>query len=179
MIRPDLSALRRSSGSTVPAAKQQAAAFAARRTRRAERFVKSLHSCQLRHFSLHRCPRASSEPAPTSDLKDGAVVSKGVGAGSLLPGQHPCGSDPPEKVLKLWRNASAVCFDIDDTLTQQDGLDLLAQFMGKKEVCGCVDGLITFQFDHMYTSEYTLQYFDVTVLLYTHLLTAWPTQPQQ
>ncbi|WIA14356.1 hypothetical protein OEZ85_002885 [Tetradesmus obliquus] len=37
---------------------------------------------------------------------------------------------PSERVLKLWRKANAVCFDVDCTVTVNDSLDLLAEFMG-------------------------------------------------
>lgn len=42
----------------------------------------------------------------------------------------PSNTQPSEKSLRLWRNAQAVCFDIDCTVTVNDGLDLLAEFMG-------------------------------------------------
>ncbi|KAI3425907.1 hypothetical protein D9Q98_007879 [Chlorella vulgaris] len=37
---------------------------------------------------------------------------------------------PSQRVLKLWRSAQAVCFDIDCTVAKNDQLDLLAEFMG-------------------------------------------------
>jgi hypothetical protein len=40
---------------------------------------------------------------------------------------------PSERVLKLWRQAQAVCFDIDCTVAKNDQLDLLADFMGLGE----------------------------------------------
>eukprot|EP00198_Chlamydomonas_reinhardtii_P000461 XP_001689796.1 predicted protein [Chlamydomonas reinhardtii] len=40
---------------------------------------------------------------------------------------------PSERALAIWRSADAVCFDVDCTITINDGLDLLAEFMGVKE----------------------------------------------
>jgi len=42
-------------------------------------------------------------------------------------------TEPSEKVLELWRNASAVCFDVDCTITNSDALDMLAEFMNAGE----------------------------------------------
>lgn len=36
----------------------------------------------------------------------------------------------PEKAQILWKNANAVCFDVDCTITNSDSLDLLAEYMG-------------------------------------------------
>ena len=38
---------------------------------------------------------------------------------------------PPDQVPALWRQAQAVCFDVDCTVTKQDALDDLAAFLGK------------------------------------------------
>ncbi len=38
---------------------------------------------------------------------------------------------PERAVLAQWREAQAVCFDVDCTVTQQDSLDLLAEFLGR------------------------------------------------
>ncbi|KAG2432760.1 hypothetical protein HYH02_012893 [Chlamydomonas schloesseri] len=40
---------------------------------------------------------------------------------------------PSERALAIWRSADAVCFDVDCTITVNDGLDLLAEFMGVKD----------------------------------------------
>jgi glycerol-3-phosphate dehydrogenase (NAD+) len=51
----------------------------------------------------------------------------------LAPSQPPCPSPrskPPGNILRLWRNAHAVCFDVDCTVAINDSLDLLAEFMG-------------------------------------------------
>ena len=40
---------------------------------------------------------------------------------------------PPSQVPVLWTQAQAVCFDVDCTITKQDALDDLAEFLGKGE----------------------------------------------
>lgn len=40
---------------------------------------------------------------------------------------------PSDHVLDVWRKAEAVCFDVDCTITVNDSLDLLAEFMGVKD----------------------------------------------
>lgn len=52
-----------------------------------------------------------------------------AGNGASAPAAGPALA-PSEHALKLWREANAVCFDVDCTITQQDSLDLLAEFMG-------------------------------------------------
>jgi glycerol-3-phosphate dehydrogenase (NAD+) len=52
----------------------------------------------------------------------------------LAPSIPPSPSSPKSKppggnILRLWRNAHAVCFDVDCTVAVNDGLDLLAEFM--------------------------------------------------
>ena len=37
---------------------------------------------------------------------------------------------PKDQVLRLWRQAQAVCFDVDCTVTKQDALDNLGEFLG-------------------------------------------------
>eukprot|EP00798_Chlamydomonas_sp_ICE-L_P022254 gene22254-29324_t len=41
--------------------------------------------------------------------------------------------EPTPNVLELWQTADAVCFDVDCTIVKNDGLDLLAEFMGAGE----------------------------------------------
>eukprot|EP00887_Chlorella_sp_A99_P008019 scaffold12.g8019.t1 len=47
-------------------------------------------------------------------------------------------SEPSERVLRLWRAANCVCFDVDCTVAVNDQLDLLAEFMGAGEACARV-----------------------------------------
>ena len=51
-------------------------------------------------------------------------------APSEPPRIHTLKSKPGGAALRLWRNAHAVCFDVDCTVAMNDGLDLLAEFMG-------------------------------------------------
>ncbi|KAG1681299.1 hypothetical protein FOA52_007345 [Chlamydomonas sp. UWO 241] len=44
-------------------------------------------------------------------------------------------STPSPENLAIWHRAEAVCFDVDCTITINDGLDLLAKFMGVGEEC--------------------------------------------
>lgn len=37
------------------------------------------------------------------------------------------------EVLKLWRSANAVCFDVDSTVCVDEGIDELADFCGAGE----------------------------------------------
>ncbi|KAF3438066.1 hypothetical protein FNV43_RR20822 [Rhamnella rubrinervis] len=39
-------------------------------------------------------------------------------------------TQPSKEVLVLWRNASAVCFDVDSTVCVDEGIDELAEFCG-------------------------------------------------
>eukprot|EP00884_Botryococcus_braunii_P018008 jgi/Botrbrau1/4891/Bobra.118_1s0005.1 len=63
--------------------------------------------------------KSPGEPA------DGQHSSNGNGGGENSVRQ------PPADVLSLWRKADAVCFDVDCTITVNDSLDLLADFLGK------------------------------------------------
>ncbi|KAI3463893.1 hypothetical protein Pfo_020556 [Paulownia fortunei] len=40
---------------------------------------------------------------------------------------------PSKEVLEVWRNASAVCFDVDSTVCLDEGIDELAEFCGAGE----------------------------------------------
>lgn len=51
------------------------------------------------------------------------------------PGPH---LEASERVLKIWRSAQAVCFDIDCTVAVNDQLDLLADFMGVGEAVAAI-----------------------------------------
>merc|ERR1719383_762036 len=64
-----------------------------------------------------------AERAKSSPLK-----SVEEGRKAYMPGEVRY--EPSESVLNTWRNASAVCFDMDLTLTTKDGIDALAEFKG-------------------------------------------------
>lgn len=38
-----------------------------------------------------------------------------------------------EQARQLWQRADAVCFDVDSTVIQEEGVDELARFLGKAE----------------------------------------------
>ena len=38
--------------------------------------------------------------------------------------------DEKQEVIKIWRNADAVCFDVDSTVCQGEAIDELAKFCG-------------------------------------------------
>ena len=38
-----------------------------------------------------------------------------------------------DPVAEIWRKADAVCFDVDSTVIQEEGLDGLASHLGKGE----------------------------------------------
>lgn len=45
-----------------------------------------------------------------------------------------CSDEAPLPVArKVWRRADAVCFDVDSTVIQEEGLDGLAEFLHKGE----------------------------------------------
>lgn len=41
-----------------------------------------------------------------------------------------CNTQPSKEVLEIWRNANAVCFDVDSTVCLHEGIDELADFCG-------------------------------------------------
>ncbi|KAK8963141.1 hypothetical protein KSP40_PGU006186 [Platanthera guangdongensis] len=41
-----------------------------------------------------------------------------------------CSTQPSKEVLEIWRNADAVCFDVDSTVCLHEGIDELADFCG-------------------------------------------------
>ena len=38
-----------------------------------------------------------------------------------------------QEARRLWREADAVCFDVDSTVIREEGCDELARFLGKAE----------------------------------------------
>lgn len=38
-----------------------------------------------------------------------------------------------EDVKQIWKNADCVCFDVDSTVVMDEGIDELANFLGKGE----------------------------------------------
>lgn len=50
-----------------------------------------------------------------------------------MPVSKPNGSDQRMKAEEVWRRATAVCFDVDSTLIQEEGIDKLADYCGAGE----------------------------------------------
>ena len=50
-----------------------------------------------------------------------------------MPVSKPNGSDQRTKAKEVWRRATAVCFDVDSTLIQEEGIDKLADYCGAGE----------------------------------------------
>lgn len=42
-------------------------------------------------------------------------------------------TDHPEDIKTVWKNADAVCFDVDSTVIQEEAIDELAKFCGKED----------------------------------------------
>lgn len=36
-----------------------------------------------------------------------------------------------DETIRIWKEADAVCFDVDSTVIQEEGIDELAKFCGK------------------------------------------------
>ncbi|CAD7700982.1 unnamed protein product [Ostreobium quekettii] len=74
-----------------------------------------------RTFHLHSTDPAAELPTlhknsqKTADQHDWSEVPNGT---------------PSEDILQLWRDAEAVCFDVDSTLCQDESIDELARFLG-------------------------------------------------
>ncbi|PNH08421.1 Glycerol-3-phosphate dehydrogenase [NAD(+)], partial [Tetrabaena socialis] len=79
---------------------------------------------------------AGAQPAA---LRIGATARAGPFTRSVMVangnGDKPykINTEPTDRVLSIWRKVDAVCFDVDCTVTINDSLDLLAEFMGVKE----------------------------------------------
>ncbi|KAH9314687.1 hypothetical protein KI387_023314, partial [Taxus chinensis] len=59
------------------------------------------------------------------------VRALGTEASQTLP--FAATTSPSQEVLKIWRNADAVCFDVDSTVCIDEGIDELAEFCGAGE----------------------------------------------
>ena len=47
---------------------------------------------------------------------------------------------PESRTKQIWRNADAVCFDVDSTVCRDEAIDELAKFLGKgEEVSACTN----------------------------------------
>lgn len=59
------------------------------------------------------------------------IHAMGAEASPTMP--HAAKTSASEAVLKIWRNADAVCFDVDSTVCKDEGIDELAEFCGAGE----------------------------------------------
>lgn len=74
--------------------------------------------------------RSPQQPRPArAGVAARAAADPSGGNGDRPPAAGPR-VEPTDEVLKLWRESNAVCFDVDCTITVNDSLDLLAEFMG-------------------------------------------------
>ncbi|XP_068654455.1 phosphoserine phosphatase, chloroplastic isoform X2 [Aristolochia californica] len=101
----------------------------------------NLNSISVRHNSDH----CSLPPTSTSSLSKGLyklpfrtmrkfkasklVVTSAQAPHAATPA-HVDNSVPNREVLEKWRNADAVCFDVDSTVCLDEGIDELAEFCG-------------------------------------------------
>ena len=78
----------------------------------------------------------TTQPKPKSTMTTSPRSGGGLVEEVLAPSSPPVPTTtasralPGGKILRLWRNAHAVCFDVDCTVAVNDGLDLLADYMG-------------------------------------------------
>ncbi|KAF6254612.1 HAD-like domain-containing protein [Scenedesmus sp. NREL 46B-D3] len=107
----------------------------------------ALHRPQLTRNSAGVGP-VCSHSSSSSSVARRSQVCRAAAADASLDGEPELGKvegiqgprlQPTERVLKLWRKANAVCFDVDCTVTVNDSLDLLAEFMG----CGDLVAAVT------------------------------------
>ena len=47
------------------------------------------------------------------------------------PSAAPAASGPSDAVIRLWKGCDAVCFDVDSTVCEDEGIDELASFLQK------------------------------------------------
>ncbi|KAG9439092.1 hypothetical protein H6P81_019257 [Aristolochia fimbriata] len=89
--------------------------------------------------------RSSLPPVSTSSLSDGLhklpigmigklkapkLIAASAQAPHAATSAHVDNTVPNKEVLEKWRNADAVCFDVDSTVCLDEGIDELAEFCG-------------------------------------------------
>ncbi|KAK3406391.1 hypothetical protein EUGRSUZ_K02531 [Eucalyptus grandis] len=97
-----------------------------------------VYTCRIRHLSpLVRASTLRYVKAPYRNRVSMTMSSKSFNSVSAsihpLEGSKLSHSDntlPSKEVLDLWRNANAVCFDVDSTVCVDEGIDELAEFCG-------------------------------------------------
>ncbi|EFJ50802.1 hypothetical protein VOLCADRAFT_88690, partial [Volvox carteri f. nagariensis] len=83
---------------------------------------------QQRKLSDAYFPKPHSKKSNGSNLVVRSSDDNKIGAKTYAPK-----TAPSDRVLSIWRRVDAVCFDVDCTITVNDSLDLLAEFMGVKD----------------------------------------------
>ena len=74
----------------------------------------------------------------------------GARAGAGAAGRAGAAPPPPAAALEVWRRADAVCFDVDSTVCRDEGIDELAEYLGKRTevaewTARAMDGGVPFQ----------------------------------
>eukprot|EP01026_Neomeris_dumetosa_P006167 TRINITY_DN1194_c0_g1_i4.p1 TRINITY_DN1194_c0_g1~~TRINITY_DN1194_c0_g1_i4.p1 ORF type:complete len:652 (+),score=126.25 TRINITY_DN1194_c0_g1_i4:73-2028(+) len=114
-------------------------------------------------------PRKISARSTKKCRDIGIKVSNSVGV-------VPC-TEPSEQALQLWRGASAVCFDVDCTITNSDALDMLADYMGAgEEVSRLTDQAMDGSMNLEHALEKRLQLINCTPVDLKSFLKANPPQ---
>ncbi|XP_073124374.1 phosphoserine phosphatase, chloroplastic-like isoform X2 [Henckelia pumila] len=72
----------------------------------------------VRPTGVMRSPNCSSSVAASVQPQEASRV------------EHFDNTLPSNKILEVWRNANAVCFDVDSTVCLDEGIDELAEFCG-------------------------------------------------
>ncbi|XP_057816161.1 phosphoserine phosphatase, chloroplastic isoform X2 [Cryptomeria japonica] len=93
-----------------------------------------LPKSDLRHFSTSFCATRSYKWVCSETKKRAAghmMRALGAEASQILP--FTAKTSPSEELLKIWRSADAVCFDVDSTVCIDEGIDELAEFCGAGE----------------------------------------------
>lgn len=90
--------------------------------------VRGFSRCNYQNKTSTRALQLPTAPQQRRCARQISIQAAAAEAtGNSSPGPATQASD---RVLKLWREANAVCFDVDCTITVNDSLDLLAEFMG-------------------------------------------------
>lgn len=79
-----------------------------------------------------------------------SVVASSIQSPGTMSATHFDNTLPSRGVLEIWRNADAVCFDVDSTVCLDEGIDELAEFCGAGEAVAewtskAMNGSVTFE----------------------------------
>ncbi|XP_042387292.1 phosphoserine phosphatase, chloroplastic-like isoform X2 [Zingiber officinale] len=89
-------------------------------------------SSPLRQVNSLRIPKLSPKHPLTSrrGLKSSFIMAASLQSEKTISTTQFANAIPSEEVLKIWRSAGAVCFDVDSTVCLDEGIDELADFCG-------------------------------------------------